>query len=342
MPLCQSSGKNPLHFRYVIDPDSRPPARRWLLFFLSAVLICLSLVDRRACADGRVVAADFFGLPPQYGEIIYQNAGSGANHLYIIGISHRDPQNGSPADTTLNSQAEVFRIGEWLSTTQDMQLLLPEGYFHETEESVPSRLFPQGASAFSRGTASLLDNDLLYRKLGDTQRFVNAEMLLMNNYHLPVSQIEDKQLYYAVRSSLSSLDLRGGEPELRAADRLAELDYLQQTRTATLLQKIPSVIDLQIQSGIIRNRSAMFTIGLNHLQDIIRYLQNDAISIDSPARSGQQGQHYQAELNLLKNDYKVTIILPRTLANNRRLLQLTRLDHIFPIAERQSEIPWLN
>ncbi len=283
-------------------------------------------------------------MPAQYGEVIYQNRGAGPNQLYIIGISHRDPLNGSTADTTLKTQADIFRIGEWLSNTRNMQLLLPEGYFADTSGSLPPspRLMSSRTALRSKATSFSLDNDLLHHKLADTSRFVNAEMLLMDNCNLPASQIEDRQIYDAVRKSLLRLARLDRKLGHTISDRLAELDYLQQTRTATLLQKIPSVIDQQIQNGTIHNRSAMFTIGLNHLQDIIRYLQNDVINIDTLAHQGQQGKQYQAELNLLKKGYGVTVIIPRTLANERQILQLTKLDHIFSISAQQPEIPSLN
>lgn len=345
MQLYQSLGKIFPHLR-VKNTGRKTLANRYLLIFFWVVFLCCPVCPASGgtYTDSPSDGLDLFGLPTQYGQIIYQNSGSGAKQLYIIGISHRDPLNGSAAPTTLKAQTEIFRIGEWLKKTRDMQLLLPEGYFQDTAGSPSPSAGPrEGVPHFSSGeTTFFLDNDLLFRQLEDAQRFVNAEMLLMDNYHLPASQIEDRQVYDAVRRSLSSLYKRASEAEDALAARLAELSYLQQTRTATLLQNIPSVIDLQMQSGLIHNRSAMFTIGLNHLQDIIRYLQDDAISIDAPAREGRDGTRYKAELNLHKNGYGVTVILPRTLADDRQLLQLTNLDHIFPAAARQSQTPWLN
>ena len=284
------------------------------------------------------------GLPVEYGEVIYHVEGTGSNQLYIIGISHRDPQKSLNNSTTVKTQADVFRIGEWLSANRQLQLLLPEGYFGQSE-SVPAEASRLAQIAFNHqsATASLqLDNVILYRKLADESCFTNAEMLLMESCKLPVSQVEDQQIYDAVLRGLMNLQGSGTGADTSYSQRHAELEYLQQTRTAVLLQKIPSVIDGQMDNGTIHHRSAMFTIGLNHLQDIIRYLQNDAISIDFPGPEGRQDIRQQARLNLLKQGYGITIIIPRTLADDHKLLQVTKLDRTFQSPGRPADLPLLN
>jgi hypothetical protein len=109
-----------------------------------------------------------------------------------------------------------------------------------------------------------------------------------------------------------------------------------------LLQKIPSVIDHELHNGTINNESAMLTIGLNHIQDIVRYFQKDGIDIDSPSSAHAQPASYQTELNLLKTGYGVTIIIPRTLVDDRKLLQLTNIDQILLAYGSQTGKEWMN
>jgi hypothetical protein len=88
------------------------------------------------------------------------------------------------------------------------------------------------------------------------------------------------------------------------------------------------VIEDEFLNGAIGNRTALFTIGLNHIKDIFRYINNDEIHIASPIGSDIQPDILNTRLNLLKTGYGVTIIIPRTLANNHKLLEMTRIDRI--------------
>ena len=271
-------------------------------------------------------------MPLEYGKVIYRINENSPKQLYIIGISHRDPETGRNGSTTIQTQADIFRIGEWLHRNRELQLLLPEGYFSAAETCPP---------VLAQDSSSRLDSYLLRQKLADESRFVNAEMLLKENCRLRVSQVEDRSIYDAVFQSLRNLKTTG-TAQSSPQERLAQLQYLQEVRTAVLLQKIPAIIDNELNNGRIHNQSAMFTIGLNHLQDIVRYFENNAIQINSPEASRMQpADPYTAELNLLKTGFGVTIIIPRTLADDRRLLQMTNLDRIL-LAYGRTGQEWLN
>ncbi len=102
---------------------------------------------------------------------------------------------------------------------------------------------------------------------------------------------------------------------------MKELVYLQEVRTAQILQNIPDVIENEFLNGCIENRSALFTIGLNHIKDIFRYIQEDGIHITSPTGSVDSPDFLRSSLNVLNEGYGITIIIPRTLANDRKLLR---------------------
>lgn len=116
-----------------------------------------------------------------------------------------------------------------------------------------------------------------------------------------------------------------------------ELDYLQERRTAAMLQNIPDAVEAEIQSGHIQSRKAVFTIGMNHLDETIRYLQEDRISIASPL-AGTPAGDYEARLLLSDRDYGVTVILPRALLEDKQALHLTKLDRLW-LAGRDARSP---
>ncbi len=287
-----------------------------LLFFLPFLLWLLPVMLPVTASASTPPAALFADMPLEYGRVIYRINENSPKQLYIIGISHRNAETGRNGNNTIQTQTDIFRIGEWLHQNREMQLLLPEGYF-TTGETCPPTL--------TAGAPHQLDSILLRQKLADESRFVNAEMLLRENCNIRVSQVEDRDLYNAVYRSLMSLK---GSGESSPQERLARLQYLQEVRTAMLLQKIPGIIDNELSSGRIHKESAMFTIGLNHIQDIVRYFRNNAIQINPQVAARTQPANYTTELNLLKTGYGVTIIIPRTLANDQRLLQMTNLDRI--------------
>jgi hypothetical protein len=301
----------------------------------TSLVICTLLV---LSTSGSIVAspehshdpAGFLDMPAEYGDAIFRINPHSPKQLYIIGISHRDPNSGANNSTTVRTQMEIFRIGEWLKENRRLDLLLPEGYFAAGKSiSSPS----PSANHASKQLPPVLDNAYLQESLAADSPGVNAEKLLMQHYNLHASQVEDRMIYNAVRSSLGKLKTAGdGSDEI--ADIIAELIYLQEVRTAQLLQNIPGVIEYEYLRGAVGNRSALLTIGLNHIKDIIRYIENEEIYIESP--SGIQSDSLTSTLNLLQRGYGITIIIPRTLADDHKLLRMTNIDRILLTDGEQS------
>ncbi|MFO7607555.1 MAG: hypothetical protein R6W72_14795 [Desulfurivibrionaceae bacterium] len=298
-----------------------------IVLFAAAALIALSI---GLITPGKVAAQSIGNNPvpdllAEYGQVIYRVNEDSPKQLYIIGISHRNPASGRNNSDTVRTQAEIFRIGEWLNRYKDLELLLPEGYFIKN-----SRLFNKASDPNN----NLSDNVQLHERLADESHFVNAEMLLMESFDMRASQVEDRNIYKAVRSSLNNLKT-GDLDKLSPRQKLAELKFLQELRTAKLLQNIPDVIESELRNGTIRNSFAMFTIGLNHVTHIIRYLDENPFSIDAPKDHANLND-FNAELDLLKKGYGITIILPRTLANNAELLETMNLTRI-QLASKEAE-----
>ena len=146
--------------------------------------------------------AGYLDMPAEYGDVIFRINPHSPNQLYIIGISHRDPNSGANNSTTVRTQMEIFRMGEWLKKNRGLDLLLPEGYFG-AEKTISSPA-PSAIHA-SIPLPPVPDNAYLQKSLAADSPDVNAEKLLMQHYHLHASQVEDRNIYHAVLGSLSKL-----------------------------------------------------------------------------------------------------------------------------------------
>jgi len=262
-------------------------------------------------------------IPSDQGEVVYRCNETSPDQIYIIGISHRDTFTRANGSDTLRSQIETFRISEWLIRHMDLELLLPEGFF-SGERSAENNRTAKISSSIKDGSAAV-DTKTLEQGFGDDDVYANAEMLIMELFNVEGRQIEDVDLYNAVVENISLLERYGSDTYESLFIRSA-LDYLQEIRTAEMLQKIPEVIDKEHGEGRIKNKKAIFTIGLSHIPGIIKYLKQNRIRIDSPAFSPYKD--YQSGIKLLEEKYGITIIIPRTLADNRDLLRLTGLADI--------------
>jgi len=263
-------------------------------------------------------SATLSDLPPGYGKVIYRFNEASPNQLYIIGMSHQDALTGSKRSNTVKVQTEVYRLGDWLIHQAGLELLLPEGYMEKNPGKMePNRLGNNTQAA----CAPLRDIKTLEETLSDTSTFVNAEKLLKKYHTLSMRQVEDPELYKAVHNALYKL-VKGGSD---SCDVRSEVDYLEDRRTAAILQKIPGIIDREFREGDIHRKEAILTIGMFHLHTIMDYLNQHQIDIQPPPGYSKEGR-YTAELNLLKENFGVTILLPKELLKDQRVLELNKLD----------------
>ncbi len=260
-------------------------------------------------------------IPAEYGEVIYRYKEKSPNQLFIIGMSHRDFISGLNGQNTCRVQAEVYKLGEWLIRNRGLELLLPEGFFKKIGQVAKDR--PR-TGVKNKVCDEPLDIKVVEKQLADNTTFINAEMLLLRNYPLRVQQVEDQKWYDTISSFMRNLISNGSANENYFVR--PELDYMQERRTAVMLQKIPETIDAEYRQGGLKSRKALFTIGMSHLHKIIQYLDESKIRIYCPAGNLDKNEDYVADLNLLREDFGVVIILPRTLANDPKILEINRLE----------------
>lgn len=250
-------------------------------------------------------------VPTEYGEIIFRKNPQAPQQIYIIGQSHRSALTGRAGPDLIEVQAEIYRIGEWLILENNVELLLPEGFFQKT---TAGKVAPPEIVRESRG----LDSQTLKDRLSDPVRLVNADMLLNASYNIPLGQVENEQLYRDIHNLLN----QARQPDNFAI--LSELNGLQDERTTIMLQNIPDIVDEAYRAGHIDNRRAMFTIGLAHIRTIINNLQGGSLLAPTQPDPAE-GEKNEVSWKLLAQGYGVTVIIPRTLADNQRVLRLARL-----------------
>jgi len=272
-------------------------------------------------------------LPALYGEVIYRYNEKSPFRLFVVGIGHRDAVTRKNGSMTSKVQAEVYMISDWLIDREGVQLLLPEGFFSERPgRTKETAIAPLGTNTLCGDPA---DMKTLEAKLADESAFVNAEMLLQAQHPVKLRQVEDSSLYRAAQDCL--LDLAHGSKGVQESYFLkSKLSYLQERRTAAILQRIPEVIQEEFLQGNIKSRKAVLTIGASHLPSLIRYLNEKRITIYAPLFTSDQSGDYASDLNLIKEKFAVYVILPKTLAQDRKMLEANQLGNIVDRARRQS------
>ena len=251
--------------------------------------------------------------PPEYGEILFESNSKNQNHLFIIAMGHRDALTRSNGSHTARVQAEVYKIGEWLVRQEGVELLLPEGFFKNPGANTVSN--PPPPQSERKGFGEALDLKTLEAKLSDNRVFLNAEILLKKNYPLVLQQVEDKKCYEEVGEWLRKLSACRFSSEEYVRIK-AKLDSLQEKRTVVMLQKIPELIDREYSAGNIKTRKAILTIGLSHIPLIQKYLNARRIQIDSSPSSLPLVETHSADLTLLQQKFRISIFLPKSLAEN--------------------------
>jgi hypothetical protein len=260
--------------------------------------------------------------PPEYGKILYECNPTHEKQLFIIGMGHRDALTGANGRLTAKIQAELYKLGEWLIRQEGVELVLPEGFFKTPGAQKTSNPAPPDSK--KRKPSESLDLKTLEAKLADKTAFINAEILLKRDYPIVLRQVEDKKCYEEVGALIGKLSTGGISPDEYARTQ-AELDFLQDKRTAGMLQKIPEIIGKEFEEGRIKTRKAIFTIGLSHIPPILKYLRKGGIRLFSPISSfGPQNNSFE-ELSLQQQKFRVSILIPKSLAEDPSFLEFNRL-----------------
>lgn len=282
------------------------------------------------------VAEDFSSqIPANCGEIVCRFNDNGSSQLYIIGLGHRETLTRSNDNKTVRIQEEVYQIGDWLIHHEGVDLLLPEGFLANKKPKIEAEKIKTALKKSKcDGFPGMKE---IGERLADDKTYVNAEMLLNEKHPLRLRQVEDEPSYFAVRGGILKL-VNTDKDSCDFLSIKSELDYLQERRTADLLQRIPGIVDDEFRQGNIKAKKAIFTIGLAHVPKIIEYLNKGRIEIHSPLSTPNRSEDYTAELNLRKANFSVYVIIPRTLADDPDVLEMVGLDKVVSSFHKQSSV----
>lgn len=295
----------------MMNPRSAPACI--LLKVLLALSFLVAGVSPAFCLDSAQQSAIEQGLPNEYGRVIFQKNQDATNQIFIIGQSHRSGVNGKNGQHTVQAQMEIYRIGEWLIRQKKVELLLPEGFFQKGVVQNDAQDRP-----YANYAPDTLDSDRLRSLLQDTRQFVSADTLLSDQYPLRLGQVEDEELYQTVSQLMRKLGNRN--KDLNRAN-FEELNDYQRKRTAIMLRNIPFAVESVFQRGDIENKHAIFTIGIAHIADILEFFHAKTGKI-----AGNDDLLSSAAFDFLEEGYGVTVILPKSLAEDGNVLRLTRLE----------------
>jgi len=290
----------------------------WVLLVSLCIPAFLLLLS---AANSQPLETEGCVLPEDYGEVVCRYNEKSPNQLYVIGIAHRDSLTRSNGSRTPRIQAEVYKIGEWLIRNQGVELLLPEGFFTTNSKKPAEKRARGGSFPTAPGQENI---EFLEQRLSDDRQFVNAEMLLKEHFPLLLRQVEDRDLYQTVSENIRLLVESKGSMEKNFLIR-SELDYHQKKRVGTMLQKIPGIVNEEFRERHIGNKKALFTIGLSHIPDIIRYLEERKITVLSPLFTQAKYEDYVDELNLAKEDFGISVIIPKTLVSDHEAMKRNNL-----------------
>jgi hypothetical protein len=243
-------------------------------------------------------------VPAELGEIVYSRNEASPKQLYIIGISHKDTLTGGPPGTG-GVEAEIYGIGKWLVENRGVGLVLPEGYLGESSGSTRDSR-PAEISSTDGGP-------------------VHAESLLRRDFPVLLRQVEDERLYQKVYSGIQQLSSCNGGLEERFTIR-CELDYHQQRRVGAMLQRVPGILEEEFQGGRVRKRKALLTIGLSHVSRMIDHFSAGRVYIPPPLFTPVKYDGVTEELQLTRQDFGITVIVPRSLARDPEIIKKTGME----------------
>lgn len=249
-------------------------------------------------AGSNLRAESIVDLPSEFGTVVFQTQGNTPAQLFIIANSHRSTISGDNGDATIQAQVETFQICEWLIRRRQVAMLLPEGFFGNRPATRPAA-----------GPEEWLDSATLTRWLSDTSSFVNAEILLHEQYGINLQQVEDRELYQNVRDALLASQ---GDDIHQGLLLHGQIESLQKRRSAAILQRATALSQSGSLSGDVP-KSSILTIGLAHLGDILEFIASDEVQPPANDIAGANLSYVPVSSNPDKRSIGITVIVPHSL-----------------------------
>ncbi len=279
-------------------PLSTEPDRFFFLQLNLYRVVRLTLVLFWLLGGAKLRAEAIVDLPSEFGSVVYQTRSNAPAQLFIIANSHRSIISGANGDATLQAQVETFQICEWLIRRRSVAMLLPEGFFGSRTTTRPDTVPDEW-----------LDSATLTSWLADTSSFVNAEILLHEQYGINLQQVEDRELYQNVRDALLGSQ---GDDTSQGVTLHGQIEALQKRRTIAILKRATALS----QSGGLGSdvpKSSILTIGLAHLGDILEFIASGEVQPPANDMAGANLSFVPVSSKPDKRAVGITVIVPHSL-----------------------------
>lgn len=271
-----------------------------------------------------------------YGSVVFQTRPEAPNQIYIVGQLHEHPIINDVNQETIETQRDIYRIGEQLIKERELELVVLEGLSaDESHDTLNVALRNIGKILKRRNILdSLGTDDRQLERLLDTEiegvsppgpRLLEAQAgyWLASAYNCRVAGAEDADLL-----SLGLKAIQGKWQVIQSARRerglavLSALEmftpitlHLKQLRTAYILHNTPLVMEREHAAKRIRHTQALVVIGAAHIHECIEFVRNDYLKV--PAYQGSSVPPLDQPLGYVQASYGVTVIMPRTIEQLR-------------------------
>lgn len=271
-----------------------------------------------------------------YGRIVFQIRPEAPNQIYIVGQLHEHPFTEEADQETIETQRDIYRVGERLIKERGLELVVLESLYRDTSYEDLNEALRRFGKILQRGNvlnAMKVDNHL--ERILDTEvegisspegpRLLQASAgyWLASTHKLRVVGAEDAKLHslaleaakLVVRTGRLAAqrveEARIGKYRLGQVTILNPYDHLNQLRTAYILHNTPLVMEREQAAKHISRQQALVVIGADHIRDCIRFVRNDYLKV--LAYPGSIVPPLDQPLGYAQAGYGVTVIMPRTI-----------------------------
>jgi len=225
-----------------------------------------------------------------YGRVIYQRNPDAPTQVYILGMQHQsldEMGKKSTDEKALLSQLAVYRIGQRLISSKDLNLILEEGapYTPEAAKTDPSltleRAFDQTHGKDARKALGKMDDKAMLEVLGKPMKYQddravvhdlgypNGEVLLKINYStVEVNGVDDQE---SSEAQIMLQKAARARPELVGSkDFWKVFNHLTDNRSVAMLENV---------STYFKGRNSLMPVGLLHLSAMIKFVETGSVNI---------------------------------------------------------------
>lgn len=271
-----------------------------------------------------------------YGHVVFQIRHDAPNQIYIVGQLHEHPVTEDVNQETIQTQRDIYRIGEQLIKERELELIILEGLSADDSYDALNETLRKFGKILQRGNVidamkedSKLERILNTKIKGDASEKerhllqATAGYWLASTSNLRVAGAEDKDLHrLAVQGTKLVMrtgrlvaqrveEARIGKYRLSQVTIVNPYDHINQLRTAYILHNTPLVIEREDAAKRISRKQAMVVIGVSHIPDCIEFVRDDYLKV--PAYPSSTVPPLDQPLGYVQAGYGVTVIMPRTI-----------------------------